>query len=114
MQISQSLSYSSKYSEKRGISFKLVDVDGVTEITAKELVFKYFNNPEDYFIVFPRQTRMIKQWRIRGRIVMRIIQGMIGNNNNMIKIEADKRNNKHHKNTDNNNCQGKEQLEERF
>ena len=41
---------SSKYSEKWKISFKLVDING-DEITAKELVDRYFSNPADYFII---------------------------------------------------------------
>src|SRR5215469_14365572 len=49
LQISDSLKCSSKYSEKGKISFKLVDING-DEITAKELVDRYFSNPADYFI----------------------------------------------------------------
>lgn len=49
LQISQSLKYSSKYTEEEKISFKLVDANN-DEISVKELVDKYLGNPEDYFI----------------------------------------------------------------
>jgi hypothetical protein len=49
LQISESLEYSSKYEEKENINFKLVDVDG-NEISTKQLVDRYFSNPEMYFL----------------------------------------------------------------
>jgi hypothetical protein len=49
LQISESLKCSSKYSVKEKISLKLVDVNG-DEISIKELIDRYFNNPEDYFL----------------------------------------------------------------
>ena len=49
LQISDSLKCSSKYSEKGKINFQLVDVNG-DEISPKELVDRYFRNPEDYFV----------------------------------------------------------------
>ena len=48
LQISDSLKCSSKYAERQRINIKLVDVDD-NEITVKELVEKYFSNPERYF-----------------------------------------------------------------
>jgi hypothetical protein len=48
LQISQSLKYSSKYTEKERLNFKLVDVNN-DEISVNDLVDKYLCNPEDYF-----------------------------------------------------------------
>ena len=39
--------------QKHGIEnnpYKIIDVDGVTELTSAQLVSKYFNNPENYFV----------------------------------------------------------------
>ena len=49
LQISESLRYSSKYSEKDKINFKIVDAEN-KEISVAELVEKYLGNPGDYFI----------------------------------------------------------------
>ena len=59
LQISDSLKCSSKYSEKGKINFKLVDANG-DELSIKELVNRYFRNPEDYFTdagVSKKETR---------------------------------------------------------
>lgn len=108
LQVIESLRYSSKYSEKRGINFRLVDADGITEITVEELVNKYFNNPEDYFILSSKTDKDNNKTSQDGE------QEEEGNDNsndrsNSSNTESDKQNNRDHKN---NNTQRKEHLEE--
>jgi hypothetical protein len=55
LQISDSLKCSSKYSENGRVSFRLVDANG-DELSIKELINRYFSNPEDYFICKDEET----------------------------------------------------------
>jgi hypothetical protein len=59
-QISDSLKCSSKYAQNGKISFRLVDANG-DELSVKELIDKYFSNPEDYFIFEDGRKEETKQ-----------------------------------------------------